>query len=549
MKLSLYNIFFSNVPKSCEKEFFRECTSRNLWREFFFDAIITVWHILMIIYLWPRNGQTLWHRLPTYKYLFVLHIIALVYYSINGIMLNRKVRKKLRFKNRTEKILEIGFILFTFQWCAVSVAFTASQLTSYTIGTLALAATLVMRARTRFILLGSGYVTLCLGAYFINNSFIIKEQYIINGAILTICSLIASTLIYKSFVRDFTNRKIIKEKSEQLEATQKTLEDIVDRRTQELMVANEQIINEINMRHQVELQAYKTKLQSEEQARLLMEVKEYDKLRGEFFTNISHELRTPLNIIFCTAQVLRKYFDDDTIVENSEKTKKHIGAIMQNCNRLTKLVNNLIDITKIDAGYIKLQLVDIDIVGLVREIVLSVTQYFESLHISLMFDTDIPKKVIACDPDKIERIMLNILSNACKFTKSNGEVSVNIQDKQDYLEIRIKDNGIGIPADKLKIIFEKFQQVDKSYNKPEGSGIGLSLVKSLIEMHGGSVTVVSEINKGSEFIIELPSTLVNVDAKDCIARPIQNRLQIMNIEFSDIYNTYQQEAEQVEYSG
>jgi signal transduction histidine kinase len=145
---------------------------------------------------------------------------------------------------------------------------------------------------------------------------------------------------------------------------------------------------------------------------------------------------------------------------------------------------------------------------------------------------------MAIDSDKIERIMLNLLSNAVKFTKSGGEITVNLYERDEKFYISVKDNGFGIPQDKLHTIFERFIQVDKSLTrKREGSGIGLALVKSLVELHEGNITVNSREGEGSEFIIELPIRLV--PENEC-SHHEENKIEDgvierISIEFSDIY--------------
>ncbi|MEL7598065.1 MAG: ATP-binding protein, partial [Clostridiaceae bacterium] len=147
------------------------------------------------------------------------------------------------------------------------------------------------------------------------------------------------------------------------------------------------------------------------------------------------------------------------------------------------------------------------------------------------------EKVLACDPDKIERIMLNLLSNAVKFTKPGGKIFVNIFDKGQYIIISVRDTGIGILEEKQKQIFERFMQIDKSLSRvSEGSGIGLALVKSIVEMHEGNIYVNSELEKGTEFIIELPAKVLseNVEVENNSCSQSDN-IEKVKIEFSDIY--------------
>lgn len=284
--------------------------------------------------------------------------------------------------------------------------------------------------------------------------------------------------------------------------------------------------------------AEKLKLKAEEDRRLLNEAMEYDKIKTEFFANISHELRTPLNVMFSTVQLLDLYIKNELIVDKGANIEKKTYILRQNCFRLLRLVNNLIDITKIDSGYFQIELQNYNIVSVIEEITLSVAEYIENKGINLIFDTDIEEKIMAVDAEKIERIMLNLLSNAIKFTPAGKEIFVNIHDKGDAVLISVKDTGIGIPKEKQNIIFERFRQVDKSLTRRcEGSGIGLSLVKSLVEMHEGSVSVDSEPGSGSEFIISMPVKVIsNKIAKISEYNIGQENIEKINLEFSDIYS-------------
>lgn len=273
-----------------------------------------------------------------------------------------------------------------------------------------------------------------------------------------------------------------------------------------------------------------------ENNKLLEEAIEYDKLKTEFFSNISHELKTPLNIIFSMSQLISVNTKDNTKEFDTIKLNKNISIIKQNCYRLLRLVNNLIDITRISSGYIEMNLKNRNIVEIVENITLSTVEYVESKSRVIVFDTDIEEKIMAIDVDKIERIMLNLISNAIKFTKPNDEIIVNIYDKGDNIEISIQDTGIGISEEKQEIIFERFRQVDALYNRNhEGSGIGLSLVKSLIEMHSGNIKLKSKIGVGTEFIIELPVKLVQEELRKQDNLIDDTKVEKIQVEFSDIY--------------
>ena len=265
---------------------------------------------------------------------------------------------------------------------------------------------------------------------------------------------------------------------------------------------------------------------------------ELEKLRTEFFANISHELRTPLNIILNANKVIRMSFEKDNI--GKEKIINNINIERQNCLRLLRLINNLIDATKLDTGYFELNLINCNIISVIEEITLSVAEYTRSNNLTLTFDTEVEEKIIACDLDKIERIMLNILSNAIKYTNSDGNIFVNISDSEDFITILIEDDGIGIPENKIDIIFDRFRQVDKSFTRNyEGSGIGLSLVKSFVEMQGGEITVESEYGVGTKFYIKLPVKTVDNNKSEENVNLRNNKLsdhvEKIRVEFSDIY--------------
>lgn len=273
-----------------------------------------------------------------------------------------------------------------------------------------------------------------------------------------------------------------------------------------------------------------------EDKKIINETNEHNKMMVEFFSNISHELKTPLNVILGAIQLLS--LSDNALINYTVEAKlsKYLKTMKQNCYRLVRLVNNLVDMSKFDSGYFKLDLHNHDIVNVVEGITLSVVDYAKNKGIELLFDTNIEEREMAIDLDKIERIMLNLLSNAIKFTDEGGHILVNLCDKENKIVISIKDNGTGIPADKLNFIFERFGQVDKTLARnKEGSGIGLSLVKSIVDMHEGNIEVLSEFGQGSEFIIELPSKLVE-DEQVSDKRVYESRVEKINIEFSDIYS-------------
>jgi two-component system CheB/CheR fusion protein len=270
----------------------------------------------------------------------------------------------------------------------------------------------------------------------------------------------------------------------------------------------------------------------------LQEAIALDSLKSDFFSNLSHELRTPLNVIMSTLQLLESQRANSDAKAVIDKQGKHFNVMKQNCYRQLRLVNNMIDSSKIDSGFFEVNHQNHNIVSIVENITLSVSDYVRNKGIELVFDTDVEEKILACDLDGIERIILNLLSNAVKFTKEGGSINVNINDNKETILISIKDSGIGIPKDKHDLIFDRFRQVDKSLARNhEGSGIGLSLVKALVEMHEGKISVQSEYGNGTEFVIEMPIRTVVEDETTIKGESMQqNNVEKINIEFADIYN-------------
>lgn len=270
------------------------------------------------------------------------------------------------------------------------------------------------------------------------------------------------------------------------------------------------------------------------------EIKEIEKAKSQFFANLSHEIKTPINIIYSCIQLLEvnKINGEKAL---SDAYNKYDNTLKQNCYRLLRLVNNLVDMTKIDSGYMKLIFINCEIVSLVEDITLSIIPYVESKNINIVFDTYIEELEIRCDPESMERVILNLLSNAIKFTNNDGNISVIVEADDKYVFIRVKDDGIGISKDIREDIFNRFVQEDKSLNrKNEGSGIGLALVKSLVELHDGEVYL-EDVSEGSEFVVKLPNIKINEEVNnhnrvmEVESKPL---VQKINIEFSDIYELY-----------
>ncbi|MCC3670094.1 sensor histidine kinase [Terrisporobacter mayombei] len=237
----------------------------------------------------------------------------------------------------------------------------------------------------------------------------------------------------------------------------------------------------------------------------LEKMKVYNKEKTEFMSNISHELRTPINIFYSTIQLL------DISLLKSEKDFREVYAkykrtLHVNCKRMLRLINNVVDISKIETGILKGKFDYYNLISIVEDVTLSVVNYAHLKSINIQFDTNEEEFITKCDPSMMERVLLNLLSNAIKFTPENKNIYVNIYVNDDFAEINIKDEGIGISKSDKAAIFERFVQADKSLTREnEGSGIGLSIVKSIIDLHGGYISVESEVGEGSTFKIILPN--------------------------------------------
>lgn len=258
---------------------------------------------------------------------------------------------------------------------------------------------------------------------------------------------------------------------------------------------------------------------------------ECDKLKNQFFANLSHEFRTPLNVIMSSIQLMDMLMPNDQIHD----FKKYISIMKQNCYRLSRLINNLLDITEIERGHMGVCFEKADIISYIEDITFSTIKYAKNKGVTTIFDTEIEEKIIAFDKDKVARILLNLLSNSIKFTNPGGYIYVNLYLENNFIVVSIKDTGVGIPKEKQKIIFDKFTRLDRSFSrKQEGSGIGLAIAKSLVEIHKGKIYLNDKFKEGTEFIIKLPTDLSvykNCDHK----HQIEDYVDKVNTELSDIY--------------
>lgn len=277
---------------------------------------------------------------------------------------------------------------------------------------------------------------------------------------------------------------------------------------------------------------YLEKKRSSKNKKLYILAKEREKLKTDFIVNMSHEFRTPLNLIISICKLLEIKLEKEEF--NKEYLLEKINKINQNSSRLTRLINNLIYISKFEAGFYECKFKEVNIVYVVEEIVEESIDFANQKNIELIFDTEQEEITTCIDLEKIERAILNLLSNAIKFTNKNGKIEVYMKKHKENVSIAIKDNGIGIPKDKIEQIFHRFYQIDSSLSRSnEGSGIGLCIVDEIIKAHDGHINVYSEEHRGSTFEIILPIKHCDKELQDKSIKNMAFR-EIVKLEMSDI---------------
>lgn len=268
--------------------------------------------------------------------------------------------------------------------------------------------------------------------------------------------------------------------------------------------------------------------------KLVHDLKRTKDLQENFLLNISHDLRSPINVILSVLQCLKyeKESNDDVIIS---KRKEYRDIIRRNSLKIIKLIDNLIDSSKLEKNFYNLKRYNIEIIGLIESVVTSIEKYAKEKDISVIFDTNVEEFECAVDPAAMDRVVMNLLSNAIKFSPKHGKILVYVQVKDEVIEISVKDEGIGIPKEEQKDIFNRFVQSSQNKkNEYSGSGIGLDLVNYLVKAHGGNIKLESDLGCGSNFIVTLPITILDIEEKDYeVGR--RSRVEQLEVEFSDIY--------------
>ena len=226
-----------------------------------------------------------------------------------------------------------------------------------------------------------------------------------------------------------------------------------------------------------------------------------NRLKSEFLATMSHELRTPLNSIIGFAEVLK----DEVVGTISAEQKEYLSDIHGSGQHLLNMINSILDLSKIEAGKLELHYEEFPVKEAINEVLNTIIGFSnkKGIRINTHIHEDVPS--ITVDKVKFKQIMFNLLSNAVKFTPENGRVTINASLMNQHVQIAVSDTGIGIKSEDMDKIFEAFRQVDASYaRRYEGTGLGLTLTKRLVELHGGKIWVISEFGKGSTFTFTLP---------------------------------------------
>lgn len=270
------------------------------------------------------------------------------------------------------------------------------------------------------------------------------------------------------------------------------------------------------------------KVTIDELKKLFYDLKNESENKENFILNITHDMRSHLNVIISALQ----FIEYNGLSMKDEK--RYMNIIKRNSYKILKLINNLIDTSRLENNFYKLEKRNIDIVSMIEGTVECIEKYSLEKNIQLIFDTNKEECMVSADPEAIDRIVMNLLSNAIKFSPMNSEIFVYLNIDEENINISVRDNGKGISKEEQDKIFNRFYQCSNRSNKEYiGSGIGLDLTNYLVKAHGGSINIKSVESEGSEFIVSIPRILE--EHIETINNSISSKIQMLEIEFSDIY--------------
>jgi response regulator RpfG family c-di-GMP phosphodiesterase/signal transduction histidine kinase len=231
-----------------------------------------------------------------------------------------------------------------------------------------------------------------------------------------------------------------------------------------------------------------------------VKLKSLDELKTQFFANVNHELRTPLTLILAPLKAVL----EGRMGKLSPTLKDTLETMQRNGYKLLKLINNLLDLNKLEEGKMRLKLKNVNLVDFIPPLLAAVKPLADQRQIRLYCQHPPHPVDLTLDPDQFEKVVFNLLSNALKFTNKGGKITIFIEERDQTVTMTVEDTGIGIPENMLETIFDRFSQVDGSKSRAqEGTGIGLALAREIVLVHKGTIRAESEIGRGSRFIVEM----------------------------------------------
>ena len=307
--------------------------------------------------------------------------------------------------------------------------------------------------------------------------------------------------------RDFAvTRRSLEAQLHQVQALSAETRRQATERQQFISAQNERLESTVQIRtEEIRQQNQTLATQADALAAQAEQLRALDEAKSRFFTNITHEFRTPLTLLLGPAEQLLAEATQPAV-------RQHAALVQRNAQHLLRLINQLLDLSKLEAGHLALEPVSADVVPFVRGLVGSFESLAEQRGIGCVFATDQPALYLDFDPEKLEKVVYNLLANALKFTSGGGQVWVRLAQStapaaaaEEYLELTVRDTGRGIAPAHLPHVFDRFYQADSSDTREqEGTGIGLALTKELVELHGGSIALASQPGQGTTATVRLP---------------------------------------------
>jgi len=276
------------------------------------------------------------------------------------------------------------------------------------------------------------------------------------------------------------------------------------------------------------------------------EFKKLDQLKSDFISFAAHEIKVPVTII----KEGISFFLDEMSGKLAEDKQDILNIAEKNIRRLTGLINSLLDVSKIEAGRMTLYKELVDLPELIKNIVVDFRQLAEKNQINIGYN-GLDEKAVFCDREKIERVFINLISNAVKFTPPQGKISIILKDEEDEVIISVRDTGCGIAKEDIPRLFDKYSQFGKKTYQQKGTGLGLAITKGIIEGHKGNIWVESELNKGTEFYFSLPKLSYNDILKEYISREIKEarrkkgHFSIVVFKFENMSEELKQEQDKI----